>query len=726
MKLGNLSIDKIYVETTEIPKVYLGNTVVYEQSGPAPVLDYLRFIVKSDGVIYWKHESSMPTAIMPATTIEYSLDSGETWNSITSASGSSAPSFSVVSGDTVLFRGNNAQYAVDRNSDVSFSGTTCQFDVEGNIMSLVYGDNFSGETTLESAFTFHRLFQSCTGLTSAANLVLPATTLSDSCYRNMFRLCTSLVSAPTLPATQLEQRCYQYMYEACSSLNNIPSDYLPATVLSVSCYNGMFADCTSLTTAPELLAPTLVDSCYLQMFYRCTSLNYIKCLATYISAFNCTGQWVYNVSSTGTFVKASDEWVLGSTHGIPKNWTTIDILSCSPFAMTISATSGTYQITVSSLYNPWSATTNDNWLTINPSTGGTGNTTVTVTVSENTGQSNRTSDIHLTDGIADVTCQITQEVDRKNEYLTFVITNGGDINWRDYKQSATYTGKTIEYSINNGSWNSITSASGTATPTIGVSEGDVIRFRGNNSNYALDNSNYFTHFGGTTCQFDVEGNIMSLIYGDNFIGQTTITDNFVFACLFKNCSGLTSAENLILPATAVTASSYRAMFSNCSGLTSAPELPATTLADSCYKYMFENCIRLETAPELPGTAAQSCYSGMFSGCRSLTTAPSILPSPTTEKQCYEKMFSGCTVLETAPELPADVLVTSAYTGMFGGCTHLTYIKCLATDLSGASCTKNWVQYVPTGGTFVKASSADWSGLTGANGIPSGWNVEDAT
>lgn len=667
MKLGNLSIDKIYVETTEIPKVYLGNTVVYEESGPAPVLDYLRFIVKSDGVINWKWTESSSAA----KTIEYSLNSGITWSSITSTS--EGVSINVSSGDTVLFRGNNSQLGIGQNQASTFSGTTCEFDVEGNVMSLLYGDNFSDQTTLESGFTFHRLFFYCTGLTSAENLILPATTLSESCYRTMFQGCTSLVSAPELPAYTLVEQCYQYM------------------------------------------------------FYGCSSLNYIKCLATDLSAPNCTYNWVNGVATNGTFVKASYDWELGN-YGIPEGWTTIDILSCSPSAMTISATSGTYEITVSSLYNPWSATTNDNWLTINPTTGGTGNTTVTVSVSENTGQSNRTSDIHLTDGIADVTCQITQEFDRKNEYLTFVITNGGDINWRDNKQSATYTGKTIEYSLDNGeTWNSITSASGIAAPTIGVSEGDVIRFRGNNSNYALDNSNYFTYFGSssTTAQFNVEGNIMSLIYGDNFIGQTTITDNFVFACLFKNCSGLKSAENLILPATAVTASSYRAMFSNCTGLTLAPELPATTLADSCYKYMFENCQVLTTAPELPGTAAQSCYSTMFLNCKMLRTAPSILPSPTTEKQCYEKMFSGCTVLKTAPELPADVLVTSAYTGMFGGCVHLNYIKCLATDLTGASCTKNWVQNVSPSGTFVKASSADWSGLTGANGIPSGWDVEDA-
>ena len=57
------------------------------------------------------------------------------------------------------------------------------------------------------------------------------------------------------------------------------------------------------------------------MFYGCTSLNYIKCLATDISATDCTNNWVSGVSSTGTFVKASSMkfWPTGNS-GIPTGW----------------------------------------------------------------------------------------------------------------------------------------------------------------------------------------------------------------------------------------------------------------------------------------------------------------------------------------------------------------------------------------------------------------------
>ena len=110
------------------------------------------------------------------------------------------------------------------------------------------------------------------------------------------------------------------MFAGCTSLTSAPA--LPATTLYGSCYTGMFAGCTSLTSAPALPATTLEDDCYSYMFQGCTKLNYIKCLATDISATNCTSNWVKGVASTGTFVKAADMtgWTTGSL-GIPEGWT---------------------------------------------------------------------------------------------------------------------------------------------------------------------------------------------------------------------------------------------------------------------------------------------------------------------------------------------------------------------------------------------------------------------
>ncbi len=67
------------------------------------------------------------------------------------------------------------------------------------------------------------------------------------------------------------------------------------------------------------------------MFVNCTNLNYVKCLATDISADNCTTNWLANVAATGTFVKAAtmNDWTVGldandDVSGIPQGWTVED------------------------------------------------------------------------------------------------------------------------------------------------------------------------------------------------------------------------------------------------------------------------------------------------------------------------------------------------------------------------------------------------------------------
>jgi hypothetical protein len=87
----------------------------------------------------------------------------------------------------------------------------------------------------------------------------------------------------------------------------------------------MFYDCSSLTTAPELPATTLAYWCYRYMFNGCSNLNYIKMLATDISADDCLYNWVKGVASTGTFVKNSSMTNLPTgTSGIPEGWTVVN------------------------------------------------------------------------------------------------------------------------------------------------------------------------------------------------------------------------------------------------------------------------------------------------------------------------------------------------------------------------------------------------------------------
>ena len=355
---------------------------------------YLTFVAIDSGTFSFSGTSS---STIDNSSIQYSTDNGSTWSTLNR--GVQSPT--ITAGNKIMWKSTTLQPINDNTYSIGVGrfSSTGRFNVEGNIMSLLYGDNFIGQTSLYSkSYVFENLFSGNTNVVSAENLILPATTLAEWCYSYMFAGCTSLTTAPALPATTLANYCYNYMFQDCTSLTTAPQ--LSATTLAVACYNGMFYGCTSLTTAPALPATTLANYCYSWMFYGCsslttapdlnttnmglgscswmfagctslttapalpattlasdcyynmfkgctsltaapvlsattlvgdcyygmfagcTSLNYIKCLATDISAENCTTNWLDGVSSSGTFVKASsmNSWPSG-TSGIPLNWT---------------------------------------------------------------------------------------------------------------------------------------------------------------------------------------------------------------------------------------------------------------------------------------------------------------------------------------------------------------------------------------------------------------------
>ena len=197
-----------------------------------------------------------------------------------------------------------------------------------------------------------------------------------------------------------------------------------------------------------------------------------------------------------------------------------------------------------------------------------------------------------------------------------------------------------------------------------------------------------------------------------------------FYSVFANDTNLVDLSKLVIPWKKLTDSMFSCAFYQCSNLEKAPSLPATTLATSCYNYTFGGCSSLTSTPELPATTLMFwCYSFMFSGCIRLTQAPE-LPATTLASSCYNSMFSGCTRLTSAPELPATTLKSWCYNSMFANCSSLSSIKCLATDISAANATTDWVKGVSSSGTFTCASGMSTIWTVGNSGIPTGWEVKD--
>jgi hypothetical protein len=284
----------------------------------------------------------------------------------------------------------------------------------------------------------------------------------------------------------------------------------------------------------------------------------------------------------------------------------------------------------------------------------------------------------------------------------------------------------VSYSTDKISWNTLTINNTNQSFSVTLNMGEKLYLKGTGNRYAKGyDSGYYCNFSATG-NYVVYGNIMSLLYGDDFASHTSFptNSNYVFGGgLFKNNTTLVSAENMVLPATAMVSSCYHRMFSGCTSLTAAPSLPATTLASFCYNYMFNGCTSLTVAPALPATTlANYCYQRMFSGCTSLTAAPS-LPATTLASSCYNYMFNGCTSLTVAPALPATTLANYCYQCMFSGCSSLNTVTCFATDISATNCTTNWLSGVAATGTFQKNPEMDGWTLNSPSGIPTGWTIQ---
>ena len=245
--------------------------------------------------------------------------------------------------------------------------------------------------------------------------------------------------------------------------------------------------------------------------------------------------------------------------------------------------------------------------------------------------------------------------------LTFNILTNGAIK---YGTNSQYLMKVIEYKKNDNDWVEITAT--TAGTLISVESGDTIQFRGNNESYGVSNDNLMCGFSGSTAQFSLSGNIMSLVSKNGYDSIRSVGD-YAFKNMFRKCTTLVDVSKLVLP--------------------------ATTLGKYCYSYMFHSCTSLTSAPALPATNLNL--------------------------DSYENMFYGCTRLTSAPVLHATTLSQSSYTFMFCNCSSLNYVKCLATNNLNGN-TYLWLSGVSPTGTFVKKAGVTWP--TGASGIPSGWTV----
>ena len=162
--------------------------------------------------------------------------------------------------------------------------------------------------------------------------------------------------------------------------------------------------------------------------------------------------------------------------------------------------------------------------------------------------------------------------DYSQDYLTFIAREDGTFKFGGTSSTPT------TYSLDGGeTWTSLNN--NTDSPT--VTRGNKIMWKATLT--PKTSSPYGIGIFISSAKFDVEGNPMSLLFGDEFKGKTSLEGkDYAFERLFSANTNVVSAENMSLPATAITYCCCADMFYGCTSLTDAPQLLATTLAESCY------------------------------------------------------------------------------------------------------------------------------------------------
>ncbi len=578
-------------------------------AGAAGVKDYLKFTSTVNGSTLKYLLRSLPASSVD---IGYSLD-GSTFVSW-------APDKDIVldAGESVYVWNKKDTLSNSNTAFMRFSTDTngaSGFIVSGNCNSMI---NFTN--VKPNCFVY--LFAG-TRVVDASELILPSTTLEDSCYRGIFNQCNYLTKAPELPATTLAENCYDEAFDGCIRLEVAPKT-LPAKIMKSQCYNNMFANCRQLQVAPEILATDLATYCFYCMFVNCRSLKNIKIAYTGDFDNSYFEYWVDGVSSTGDFYYNGDDVNNFGENAIPLNttnkWNVHNFTSDLKFTAKQSGSTIKYQkigtlITDLEMYYSYDDV---NWVAWPE------NTNITLSNEQSIYVKNTKDTLSLSE----------------SNYINFVMSGklaaSGDVN------------ALINYR--------------NITPWC-----------------------YYRLFEGCVSLIEapelVAKNLAENCYNRMFDGCSGIIQapslpatTLVSRCyenMFRGCSSISAPP--VISATSIANRSCYYMFANCTQLTTAPELNVMTMEPGCYAGMF-NGSGLVNAPELPATTlANSCYSGMFSGCLNLEYAPMDLPATTLAPNCYSSMFSGCIVLTSSPEMKATTLATNCFENMFSSCPQLESI-----------------------------------------------------
>lgn len=255
-----------------------------------------------------------------------------------------------------MFAGSNIRSFSDLQHVTTLANGCCRYMFSGLEYPRLNEFRFPSSSVPLAPYCFEGMFNYCMPTNGGSLPILPATTLAEGCYKNMYyNLNNGWAYAPErrfgipsgmLPATTLAPYCYEGMFGGAQGCGAIPENLLPATTLAEGCYKSMFIqfgehNSDDISTSPILRAQVLQPYCYYDMFYSCR-VTYVKCLAEDISASHCLGKlhsntcpsgyWNFSISGNRTFYKSPymNDWCQDwyerecSCYNLPDNFTIQD------------------------------------------------------------------------------------------------------------------------------------------------------------------------------------------------------------------------------------------------------------------------------------------------------------------------------------------------------------------------------------------------------------------
>lgn len=230
----------------------------------------------------------------------------------------------------------------------------------------------------------------------------------------------------------------------------------------------------------------------------------------------------------------------------------------------------------------------------------------------------------------------------------------------------------LEYSTDGITWNSYDM---TTLPNINVNAVSHLYLKGNTASYLSDYSGYTLHF---NADFNIGGNLCSLISKDNFNSLVLTSLNSRWRSLFLNNTHLISAGDLNFGSNTYI-SGMGNTFYGCTSLTTPPDFSnITSVGGYAFERTFYGCTSLTTPPDFSNIATASghhIFDSTFYNCTSLVTPPdfdSFDYDSLNYEQVFGMTFYGCTSLATPPQFGALRHIGKQwFSSTFQGCTSLT-------------------------------------------------------